>query len=191
LALATTKILHFHFGKEGGAERFFVNLAQAIAERGIEQRFVIRPGRLWRDQVAAIGPIIENQYRWLSLSRLLLTWRVHRMVRTWRPDVIMAWMPRAARLIPNYPRALKLTRLGDLPRHLRHFRYNDALVSNAPVVVERCRALGWERPVQLISNFPREITPVPVERATLDTPPDAFVIAGSGASSKARVSMYS
>jgi glycosyltransferase involved in cell wall biosynthesis len=178
--LAATKILHFHFGKEGGAERFFVNLVQAIAERGIEQRFVIRPGRLWRDQVAAVGLIIENQYRWLSLSRLLLTWRVHRMVRKWRPDVIMAWMPRAARLIPNYPDALKLTRLGDLPRHLRHFRYNDTLVSNSPVVVERCRSLGWSRPIKLISNFPRNVVPVAIDRSTLSTPEDAFVITGSG-----------
>ena len=27
---ATPKVLHIHFGKEGGAERFFVNLATAF-----------------------------------------------------------------------------------------------------------------------------------------------------------------
>ena len=41
------RVLHIHFGKEGGAERFFVNLAQAFAERGVEQRFIIRPNRSW------------------------------------------------------------------------------------------------------------------------------------------------
>jgi glycosyltransferase involved in cell wall biosynthesis len=178
--LTATKILHLHFGKEGGAERFFVNLARAIRERGMEQRFVIRPHRSWRDEVAACGAIIENHYRRLSLSGLLLTWRVRRLIRAWRPDVIMAWMPRAARLIPNDPAAIKLTRLGDLPRHLRHFRYNDVIVSTAPGVVERCRALGWSRPIRLISNFPRDVAPVPVDRARLDTPRDAFVVCGSG-----------
>ena len=40
------KVLHLHFGKEGGAERFFVNLAKGLADRGVEQRFVIRPNRI-------------------------------------------------------------------------------------------------------------------------------------------------
>ena len=30
------KVSHFHFGKDGGAERFFVHLANALARRGIE-----------------------------------------------------------------------------------------------------------------------------------------------------------
>jgi hypothetical protein len=37
------KVAHFHFGTEGGAERFFVNLANSLAERGVEQKIVIRP----------------------------------------------------------------------------------------------------------------------------------------------------
>lgn len=39
------KVMHIHFGKEGGAERFFVNLVNALHERGIEQRALIRPDR--------------------------------------------------------------------------------------------------------------------------------------------------
>jgi hypothetical protein len=39
------KVIHIHFGKEGGAERFFVKLAQALDRRGVQQRFIIRPGR--------------------------------------------------------------------------------------------------------------------------------------------------
>jgi glycosyltransferase involved in cell wall biosynthesis len=174
------KIVHFHFGKEGGAERFFVNLAQAFGERGIEQRFVIRPGRSWRHEVAALGPVIENSYGRLAPSSLLLTWRVRQLVRHWRPDVIMAWMSRASRLIPDYPAAIKVTRLGDFPRHLKHFRHSDWIVSNAPAVVDFCRGLGWTGPMKLISNFPRDVTPIPVDRAALQTPHDAFVISGSG-----------
>jgi len=178
--MTARKILHMHFGKEGGAERFFVNLVQGFAERGMEQRFVIRPGRIWRDEIASLGPVTENHYRRLSLSAPLLTWRTHSMVRRWKPDVIMAWMSRSSRLIPNYPPALKLTRLGDYPRHLRHFRHNDVIVANTPGIAEACRALGWNGDLRVISNFPREVAITPVPRSSLDTPEDAFVVASSG-----------
>ena len=48
------RVLHFHFGKEGGAERFFVNLTRAFAKRGIEQKFFIRPNRSWEAQIAEL-----------------------------------------------------------------------------------------------------------------------------------------
>lgn len=174
------RILHMHFGKEGGAERFFVNLVQAFDERGLEQRFVIRPDRSFLPALQAIGPVMQNNYRRLSLSAPLLTWRVHRMVRDWKPDVIMAWMSRSSRLIPDYKPAVKLTRLGDYPRHLKHFRHNDAVVTNAPDMAEFTRKLGWQGGLHIISNFPREVTPVAIDRASMDTPKDAFVVAGTG-----------
>ena len=178
---AMPKVLHVHFGKEGGAERFFVSLVQALGDRGVEQRFVIRPHRTWRGEIEALGPIIENHYRYLSPLRLLLMWQLRRMLRKWRPDVIMAWKPpRGARLTACCPGALKLVRLGDYPRHLRHYRDCDALVGNQPGLGDRCKELGWTRPVRTITNFPPEVTARPVARADLDTPEDAFLISGAG-----------
>lgn len=174
------KILHIHFGKEGGAERFFVNLAAEFAAAGQEQRFIIRPGRSWQDAVTALGPAIFHNFRRVSLSSLLLRYRVGRLVADWQPDVIMAWMPRAARLIPAYDGAVKLTRLGDFPRHLSHFTNCDVLVGNVPGIGRHCVDLGWDRPVRILSNFPRQVQPVPVDRAALDTPADAFVVSSSG-----------
>jgi len=178
--VTSRKILHMHFGKEGGAERFFVNLAQVFGERGMEQRFVIRPGRSFRDELAALGLVIENNYRRLSLSAPFLTRRIHRTIREWNPHVVMAWMPRASRLIPDDPNPLKIVRLGNYPRHLKHFRHADVIVANTPGIAERCRKLGWNRPLHIISNFPRRINPRPIDRSSLDTPEDAFVIAGAG-----------
>jgi glycosyltransferase involved in cell wall biosynthesis len=179
-AALAKKILHMHFGKDGGAERFFVNLVQAFGERGLEQRFVIRPERAWRAEVARLGPVIESNYRPYLPSGWLLTWRVRQLVGKWKPDVIMAWMSRASRLIPHYDPAVKVTRLGDVPRHLKPFRRDDCIVSNAPAVLDRCVDLGWKRPIKLISNFPREVAPVPVSRAQMNTPEQAFIICGTG-----------
>jgi len=174
------KILHMHFGKEGGAERFFVNLAHAFGERGAEQRFAIRPGRLWHDDIAALGSVYTNHYRRLSLSSPIFSRRVHRIIKTWTPDAVMAWMSRSSRLIPDTPGAVKLTRLGDYPRHLRHFQHNDLIVANTPGIAEHCQKLGFARPIHVVSNFARQVDVRPVPRALYDTPQDAFVIAGSG-----------
>lgn len=174
------KVLHLHFGKEGGAERFSVNLAQALHKRGVEQRFAIRPGRSWDADVAALGPVIHNHYRYLSLSRFWFERRLLRLCHDWQPDAILAWMPRAARAIPDYAPAVKLTRLGDFPKHLDHFSRCDALVGNTPDIITRCRRLGWTRPGLVISNFARAVTPRPVSRAAHTTPDAAFLIAAAG-----------
>ncbi|MCB1342343.1 MAG: glycosyltransferase [Pseudooceanicola sp.] len=174
------KILHLHFGKEGGAERFFVNLAQEFGKAGQEQRFIIRPGRTWEAPIRALGPVILNNFRRISPLTLVLRWQVRRLVAEWQPDVIMAWMPRAARLIPSHDGAVKLTRLGDFPKHLRHFAHCDVLVGNVPGIGRHCQNLGWTRPVRTITNFPREVEAVPVSRAELDTPDDAFVVSSVG-----------
>lgn len=174
------KVIHFHFGKDGGAERFFVNLANALAERGVEQKFVIRPDRIWREEISDLGQIVENHYRRSSLSQFWLEWKVRQMVREFKPDALVSWMPRASRLMPKVGDAIKITRLGDFPQKLNHFKNCDVLVGNVPGIGERCRDLGWTKRVEIISNFAKEIKPVPVTRASLDTPEDAFVISSAG-----------
>jgi glycosyltransferase involved in cell wall biosynthesis len=174
------KILHFHFGKDGGAERFFVNLANAFNEAEIEQKFVIRPNRVWRKEIEALGAIYENHYRRISISTFFLNHRVNQIVRKWKPDAVMAWMPRAARLMKDWPETCKIVRLGDFPRHLDHFRNCDIIVGNIPGIVQRCKDLGWGKETAVISNFAREVGPCPVDRSLFDTPEEAYLIAGAG-----------
>lgn len=178
--MTALRVLHCHFGREGGAERFFVNLAQAFARRGVEQRFVIRPGRSWHGEVAALGPVIQDDFSRISPMSLVLHLRVAHLVRRWRPHAAMAWMPRAGRLIHDWDGVVKLARMGDFPRHLRHFGNCDLLVGNLPGITERCRELGWARPAITISNFPRPIVPRPVARSELATPEGAFLVAAGG-----------
>lgn len=178
--LQARRVMHFHFGKEGGAERFFVNLAQAFARRGLEQHFVIRPNRSWEGEIAALGPVIRNNFSRLSPYSLVAHAQVEWLVRRWKPDAVMAWMPRAGRLIHPWPGVVKLARMGDFPNNLKHFGHCDVLVGNLPGIATRCRELGWQKPVLTISNFPRAVSPVPVPRSRLETPEDAFLVAASG-----------
>ncbi|MBB4187390.1 glycosyltransferase [Sinorhizobium terangae] len=174
------KIMHFHFGKDGGAERFFVHLVNALAERGVKQTAVIRPQRIWRPEIEGATRIVESHFRNLSLDRLLLPRRVMHMARRDRPDALMAWAPRASELMPAYKGCIKISRLGDYPPRLDYFRNTDCLVCNTPGIAGHVRKLGWKREIEIISNFTNTDRVEPVSRATLDTPEEAPVVMSMG-----------
>lgn len=174
------RVMHCHFGKEGGAERFFVKLAQALDRRGVQQRFIIRPGRSWDGEIAPLGPVIRNNFSLLSPGTPLLHMQAEWWVRRWRPHAVMAWMPRAARLLHRWPGVVKLARMGDFPANLKHFGNCDVLVGNVPGIARRCVELGWDRPAVTITNFTPQVTVRPVPRAQHDTPEDVFLVAAGG-----------
>jgi glycosyltransferase involved in cell wall biosynthesis len=174
------KVFHFHFGKEGGAERFFVSLINSFAERGIEQVAFIRPDRLWRGEIDPRIEVHERTWRRISLTRFFVEAKLKRLIKERRPDALMAWMPRGARLTPNYPNAIKVARLGDYPLRLDYFTNIDVLVCNTPGIAERVRELGWKRRVEVISNFTTIQTAPPISRESVNTPPNAFVVLGVG-----------
>lgn len=174
------RVLHFHFGKDGGAERFFVHLINGLAQAGVEQKIVIRPDRSWRAELDPSIEVMESHYRTVSLDRVLLPMRVRSLIRRWKPDAVLGWMPKGAKLVPNEPGPLKLVRLGDYPEALAKFRNIDVVVCNTPGIAKHVKKLGWTRGVEVISNFTDLQRVAPIDRAVLDTPPDAFLISSMG-----------
>lgn len=174
------KVAHFHFGKEGGAERFFVHLVNALHERGVDQKAVIRPNRTWQKDIEQAAELRLSNFRNASPDRILLPLYAKKMARNWEPDVMFAWMPRACRLIPANVKPLRIARLGDYPLRLDYFKNIDVLVCNTPGIAEHVKAMGWDRGVEMISNFTYAKASKPVSRASLDTPEDAFVVSSMG-----------
>jgi len=174
------KVMHYHFGKDGGAERFFVHLVNALARRGVEQTAVIRPNRLWRKDIEQSSRIIESKFRNLSPDRILLPLKVKHMARVERPDALFSWATRASRLMPNYKGCIKISRLGDYPTNLSYFKNSDILVCNTPGIGEHVRKLGWTRGVEVISNFTSIEEVTPIDRASLNTPASAPVVMSMG-----------
>jgi glycosyltransferase involved in cell wall biosynthesis len=174
------KLFHYHFGKDGGAERFFVHFVKAMARRGVEQTSIIRPKRAWRSDIEGSTKLIESNFRNLSLDRLLLPMKVSRMARLERPDALMAWAPRASELMPAYDGCIKISRLGDYPKALHYFKNTDILVCNTPGIADHVREIGWTRGVEVISNFTDATKVDPISRRSLDTPEDAMVIMSMG-----------
>lgn len=174
------KVLHFHFGKDGGAEVFFVHLVRALAERGVEQKIVIRPGRQWKSKIPSSVEVIETHYRTLSIDRIAMPFRMRALVRKWQPDCLLAWMPRAAKLAALVPARFRLARLGDYPKSLQKFLEMDGLVCNTPGIAKCVADLGWKREIKVISNFTSVEKAEPISRQRLDTPDDAFVVSAIG-----------
>lgn len=174
------KVMHYHFGKDGGAERFFVNLVNALHDRGVEQRMLIRPDRSWRKDLEACGTVYEGVFRRISLSRFLLQARMKSVLREFQPDVIMAWQLRASRFMPKWDASFRLSRLGDYPEHLDYYKNVQTLVCITPDMADKVRKMGWTRDIEVIANFTRAKPVAAVQRSELQTPNDAFVVAGMG-----------
>lgn len=174
------RVIHFHFGKEGGAERFLVKLAQALDRRGVEQRFIIRPGRSWDKEIASLGPVIRNNFTRLSPMTPVLHFQAVRWVRAWKPHAVMAWRERAGRLVHRWPNVTKVMRLGDFPDHLKHMRNCDTIVGNVPAITNRCLDLGWLGHATTITNFSSAIDSCPITRKQYGTPEDAFLVVAGG-----------
>lgn len=176
------RILHIHLGYDGGAERFFVHLANALARRGVSQAALIRPGRSWRADLPPDMRIEESDYRRWWLTRFTAQAKVRRLVREFRPQGMLAWMPRAAELLPASAPCLRATRLGDYPnpRAYWKFRHTDVIVCNTPDVARWTRDHGWAGRLEVISNFAASESPAPEPRSRHATPADAFLVVAVG-----------
>ncbi|OLP59360.1 glycosyl transferase [Xaviernesmea oryzae] len=174
------QVVHYHFGKDGGAERFFVQFANALARRGVYQSAIIRPDRAWRADLDPSIKVEESHFRNLSPDRFLLPIRAARMARRLKPDALMAWAPRASMLMPAYPGCIKLSRLGDYPPKLDYFRNSDMLVCNTPGIADHVRKLGWTRGLTVISNFTDTQRVAPTDRAQWKTPQHVPLIVSLG-----------
>lgn len=174
------KVIHLHFGKDGGAERFFVHLLGGLAARDVRQTAFIRPKRGWRGSIDPRVQIVEGTFQRISISRFFLAAKLRRLMREDPPDVLMAWMPRASRFMPRWDGGLRIARLGDYPPRLDYFHEIDVLVCNTPGIAEHVVKIGWKRPVEVISNFTSTRVSPPIERERLNTPAQAFVVVGVG-----------
>ena len=158
----------------GGAERFFVKLALAFQRRGIAQRLYILRDEARAAELRQGGcDVVELDFG-KGWSDLAARWKLRKDVRDFSPDVLMAWMSRAARRIPS-GNFVKVARLGGY-YPTRHYKRCDWLVANTPGISDFLVEDGWPKDrVRMLTNF-GELTPQQaVSRAELDTPEQAFV----------------
>ena len=133
----------------GGAELFYERLALAQHQAGEAVLPVIR-GNAARAERLRRGGLAPSQLRFGGRLDLLTRPRLGRVLRGFAPDVTVAWMRRAARLLPTGDWVLA-GRLGGF-YDLSSYRRCDHLIGNTRGITDWIEAQGW--PASRVHHLP-------------------------------------
>ncbi|MBI1405777.1 MAG: glycosyltransferase [Caulobacter sp.] len=166
-------------GGEGGAETYFVDLVTALQGAGHDQACALRPNAGRQAALTASGVPVST-FHFGGPIDLWTRFGVASTARRLDARLLVAWMNRAARHAPAGPWG-RIGRLGGYYK-LKNYRGFDHLVGNTRDIVDWVIGQGWPAgKVSYIPNFaaaPEEVTPV--DRASLDTPPDVPLLLSMG-----------
>jgi glycosyltransferase involved in cell wall biosynthesis len=158
----------------GGAETFFVTMTKAFQAAGLEQRAVIRanPDRAAQLRTANVE---VDEARFGSLFDVRTELKLDKIVREFRPSVVLSYMERASSFMPKGSH-LKLARLGGYYK-LKYFRRCDHLLCITNDIRRHVIAEGWpEDRAHYMPNFAETTDTPAIDRAELDTPEGVPVI---------------
>lgn len=164
--------------KDGGAETYFLALVEALQTHGVPEACAIRPHTTRAARLRDIGaPLLEASFG--GLLDPFTAGRVKRFAKKQDAGVLIAWMNRAARHTPKGPWG-RIGRLGGY-YGLKYYRGFDHLVANTRDIERWIVRRGWPADkVSYIPNFAEPGQGEPIDRRTLDTPPDAPLLLGMG-----------
>lgn len=171
------RILHVVAGAgTGGAETFCLDAVKALYDAGVKQHVICRPHAHYLEAFRARGISFETM-EFNFVDRLLGgSARIRRAVETFKPNMVHAWMGRAASFIPV---RLGVPVLGWFGGYYDLKRYRNCHFY-AGVTRDIARYIGDETKtperVFVLHTFGTLEAQPPVDRASLDTPADAPVV---------------
>lgn len=166
------KIAQVMAGAEaGGIEMFFERLVPALASSGHETLAIIRHNSVRAERLTRAG-IKPLQFGFGGIFDFVTTSRLRYALQPFEPDVVIGWMNRANRHIPNGPYK-RIGRPGGYYA-LKYYRDVDYLAYTTKGLVDWAIAQGWPASrVRRVPNFvddPGQVTPL--SRAELSIPED-------------------
>ena len=136
----------------GGGEKWFVEAAVGLSDRGHDVVLVGRPSSRLLETAAARG-VATREFGFGGDFDPVASWRAFSMLRAVRPDVVLvnfnkdAWLfGRGAKLlgIPLVARHGLMAYKGKFHYRLLHRWHVDRLVVNAPAILDHYRSLGFD-----------------------------------------------
>lgn len=170
----------------GGAESFFARLVQALTRTGQPTLAVIRGdspvAHALSSEVEQVRLPMLNNYDIYS------RWRLTRLIRDWRADIVQTYMSRASRLtrLPAGSHAAHVARLGGYYKIDGYYRHANAWVGNTRDICDYLVAQQLPpKRVFHIGNFvptPRSVPQAELSalRASLGVSANAFVLFALG-----------
>ena len=175
----------------GGAERWFLRFAAALAARGARAELGIRRGSELDGLAGNLPPLPLHRLPFLSVWDPWSRLAVSRLIRRLRPDLVQTYMGRATRLTHLSPDRtggrgpVHVARLGGYYK-LDPYRHAHAWIGNTRGLCDWMVRQGLPaRRVFHIYNFADPVRPVPETevadlRAALALPEDAWVLLAPG-----------
>jgi glycosyltransferase involved in cell wall biosynthesis len=163
----------------GGAELFFERMTTALATAGQDVLPLIRSDAAREARLRANG-LTPIGFRFGGPLDILTRPRLRRELKTFRTDIAIAWMSRAAAHLPTGDWA-NIGRLGGY-YDLKYFRSCRYLVGNTHGIVEYITGTGFPRErTAYLPNFVEDFSGVePADRAAMGVPDDAKLMLGLG-----------
>ena len=162
----------------GGAEEFFMRLAPALSRASVDQRLVIREHAERRYRLENAG-IAVTEARFGGILDFATKPTIKSEIDRFAPDLVLAWMSRAARFCPAGDHTL-VARLGGY-YDLKYYRHCDHLIGNTADIKRYLIDQGWpEDRAWYIPNFVDGEQMDAIERSQFDTPMDAPLLLALG-----------
>lgn len=179
------RILQVMAGAEhGGAETAFADMCVALSRSGAAQIEVVTRAARERNAGLEAAGIKLHTLPFGGRIDLYTPWRLARIVREFRPDIVQTWMSRAAMHVRRWspasgaPRYVTVSRLGGY-YSLKYYRETDFFTTITPDIRDYLIREGVHPDrVRHINNFAEteDADIAPVSRAALATPEGAKVV---------------
>ncbi len=177
------RVLHVMAGAEhGGAETACIDMCELMAAKGLDIRVAARPNKMRGERLKKLG-IQVYDLPFGSAIDVYTPYRIARIIRDYRPDIVQTWLSRAAARIP--PRKIVgtdkdyrvVSRLGGYYK-LKYFKNTDRFITITPDIRRHLIDHGVDPgKVVHINNFAEtETVETPLSRADLETPENAAVV---------------
>lgn len=181
--VADLRVLHVIAGAPtGGAETFAMDAIEALADQGVEQKIICRPHDLALQRLTALGlPTVTMSFS--PVSRYLGgRTRIVSVAEDWGPDIVHAWMARAASFVPGSgieADEMPCPVVGWMGGYYsaKYFRHCDAFIGVTPDICRHIRTTcdGHGR-TYLCHTFGTLREDPPVRREDLSIAPTATVL---------------
>lgn len=162
--------------KNGGAELYSTDIMLSLHAAGLDQRIVMRPtaprfAEMEKAGLAMAHNVLATPFR--PLQRL----RLRRLIATYQPDIIQCWMRRAVSLVSSGAAPAIIGWYGDYEEQTKYFSACTHFIGVTPDLVRHAYENGaTPGSAFYVPTFPSVEEAAPLNRATLNTPPDAKVL---------------
>ena len=162
----------------GGAEAFFERMVAALSRAGVQQHLAIRRNPERSKLLTASGASI-SEHRFGGRIDILTPWQLSRQAKKFQPEVMLAWMSRAAMMTPKGYGTVA-ARLGGY-YSLKYYKGCHHLIGNTRDICDYLVRKGWpEERTHYLPNFVDAEPRSAVLRSDLDTPDDVPLIFALG-----------